>query len=107
MLSIFVMPCFAREVAYKVWWYSLGSEQVLFAMAGSVVVACALELASDIRKLLSSTRERLCAYDALLGSSRSVLLLVVAFMMTSPPAIDRCLNFLKNLNYTCNINGFL
>ncbi|XP_065001829.1 uncharacterized protein LOC135634978 [Musa acuminata AAA Group] len=67
LLFIFVMSCFAGEMAYKVWWHSSGSEQVLFAVAGSRVVgnmvACALELASDIRKLLSSSlvRERLHA----------------------------------------------
>lgn len=44
---------FMGEVAYNVWWYSLGSEQVLFAMASRVVVgdvvAYTLKLTSDIR----------------------------------------------------------
>ena len=63
---------------------------------GGDMVACALELASDIQKLLSSLLawERLRAYNALLGNNGSVLLLVVASTMTSPPTIDGGLSFL-------------
>ncbi|RZS11175.1 hypothetical protein BHM03_00042485 [Ensete ventricosum] len=55
LLSVFVMPCFAGEVAYKIWWYSSGSERVTFTVAGSIIVgdvmACALELASWIYRM--------------------------------------------------------
>ncbi|WOL00472.1 hypothetical protein Cni_G09185 [Canna indica] len=55
LLSLFVMPCFAGEVAYKVWWYSSGSERVPFAVKGNAVVAdavaCLLELASWIYRM--------------------------------------------------------
>lgn len=55
LLSLFVMPCFAGEVVYKVWWYSSGSEKVPFPIAGRMavgnVVACALELASWIYRV--------------------------------------------------------
>ncbi|THU69521.1 hypothetical protein C4D60_Mb08t15270 [Musa balbisiana] len=57
LLSVFVMPCFTREVAYKVWWYSLRSEWVSFAVTSSAMVgdmvACTLELMSDIQKPLA------------------------------------------------------
>ncbi|URE22314.1 hypothetical protein MUK42_15458 [Musa troglodytarum] len=55
LLSIFVMPCFVGEVAYKIWWYSSGSERIPFAMTDSIVigdvVACILELASWIYRM--------------------------------------------------------
>ncbi|CAD5164325.1 unnamed protein product [Musa acuminata subsp. malaccensis] len=99
LLSVFVMLYFVREVAYKVRWYSLGLEWVLFvvtsnAMVGDVV-PCTLKLMSDIRKLLSSSSrwERLRAYDALLGNNGSVMLVVVTSTMTPPPAIDGGLSF--------------
>lgn len=66
--------------------------------AGNVVVgnmvAYALELTSDIWKLLSSSlvRKGLYTYDALLGSNDSVLLMVVASMKTSYLVIDGGLN---------------
>ncbi|THU48568.1 hypothetical protein C4D60_Mb06t00360 [Musa balbisiana] len=50
LLFVFVMPCFAGEVTYKVWWYSSRSEQVSFTVASNTgvgdVVAYALELAT-------------------------------------------------------------
>ncbi|THU67159.1 hypothetical protein C4D60_Mb05t21710 [Musa balbisiana] len=82
-----------------------GSERVSFGIAGdtlvSDVVAFVLDLVSNIRELLSSslTWKRLHAYNALLGSSRLVLLLVVASTTMPPLTIDRCPNFF-NLNYT-------
>ncbi|KAF8009098.1 hypothetical protein BT93_J0171 [Corymbia citriodora subsp. variegata] len=48
ILSIFVMPCFAVESAYKIWWYASGASQIPFL--GNVylsdTVACIMELFS-------------------------------------------------------------
>ncbi|KAK1418022.1 hypothetical protein QVD17_27158 [Tagetes erecta] len=48
ILSIFVIPCFTAESAYKIWWYSSGATAIPFL--GNVVVsdtvACILELCS-------------------------------------------------------------
>lgn len=48
ILSIFVIPCFAAESAYKIWWYSSGATAIPFL--GNVIVsdtvACTLELFS-------------------------------------------------------------
>lgn len=48
ILSIFVLPCFIAESAYKVWWYTSGASQIPFL--GNVylsdAVACAMELLS-------------------------------------------------------------
>ncbi|MCD7456108.1 hypothetical protein HAX54_030683 [Datura stramonium] len=48
ILFIFVLPCFAAECAYKIWWYSSGGTRIPFL--GNVVisdtVACLLELSS-------------------------------------------------------------
>ncbi|OIS96322.1 PREDICTED: uncharacterized protein LOC109235635 [Nicotiana attenuata] len=48
ILFIFVMPCFAAEITYKIWWYSSGRTR--FPFLGNVVmsniVACILELTS-------------------------------------------------------------
>jgi hypothetical protein len=48
MLFIFVLPCFAAECAYKIWWYGSGATRIPFL--GNVVVsdavACFLELCS-------------------------------------------------------------
>ncbi|KAL8209775.1 hypothetical protein R6Q57_006507 [Mikania cordata] len=48
ILSIFVIPCFAAESAYKIWWYSSGATAIPFL--GNVIVsdtvACVLELCS-------------------------------------------------------------
>ncbi|XP_009796127.1 uncharacterized protein LOC107813774 [Nicotiana tabacum] len=48
ILFIFVMPCFAAEITYKIWWYSSGGTR--FPFLGNVVmsniVACILELTS-------------------------------------------------------------
>lgn len=48
ILFIFVLPCFAAESAYKIWWYSSGFTRIPFL--GNVVVsdtvACILELCS-------------------------------------------------------------
>ncbi|GAB2284710.1 hypothetical protein Dimus_019163 [Dionaea muscipula] len=44
----FVLPCFAADCAYKIWWYGSGSSQIAFL--GNVIVsdavACLLELLS-------------------------------------------------------------
>ncbi|KAI3850914.1 hypothetical protein MKW92_006052 [Papaver armeniacum] len=48
LLACFVLPCFAAECAYKVWWYSSGASQIPFL--GNVYLsdatACILELFS-------------------------------------------------------------
>lgn len=48
ILFIFVLPCFAVECAYKIWWYSSGGTRIPFL--GNVIVsdtvACILELSS-------------------------------------------------------------
>lgn len=48
MLSIFVLPCFVAESAYKIWWYSSGASRIPFL--GNVYVsdaaACLMELSS-------------------------------------------------------------
>ncbi|PIN10548.1 hypothetical protein CDL12_16860 [Handroanthus impetiginosus] len=48
ILFIFVLPCFAAESAYKIWWYSSGGTRLPFL--GNVIVsntvACILELCS-------------------------------------------------------------
>ncbi|GMI63779.1 hypothetical protein like AT3G20300 [Hibiscus trionum] len=48
IVSIFVLPCFLAETAYKVWWYASGASQIPFL--GNVwlsdSVACFMELSS-------------------------------------------------------------
>ncbi|KAL3636981.1 hypothetical protein CASFOL_019280 [Castilleja foliolosa] len=48
ILFIFVLPCFAAEAAYKIWWYTSGGTRIPFL--GNVIVsntvACVLELCS-------------------------------------------------------------
>ncbi|KAH9652039.1 hypothetical protein KPL70_026953 [Citrus sinensis] len=48
ILSIFVLPCFLVESAYKIWWYASGASQIPFL--GNVylsdTVACIMELCS-------------------------------------------------------------
>ncbi|CAA0832425.1 Protein of unknown function (DUF3537 [Striga hermonthica] len=48
ILFVFVLPCFAAESAYKIWWYSSGGTRIPFL--GNVIVsntvACVLELCS-------------------------------------------------------------
>lgn len=48
LLFVFVLPCFAAESAYKIWWYGSGGTRVSF-LGNAVVsntVACVLELLS-------------------------------------------------------------
>ncbi|XP_054789541.1 uncharacterized protein LOC129318565 [Prosopis cineraria] len=48
ILSVFVIPCFIAESAYKIWWYASGASQIPFL--GNVylsdAVACTMELLS-------------------------------------------------------------
>lgn len=48
ILSIFVVPCFIAECAYKIWWYASGASQIPFL--GNIIlsdtVACIMELCS-------------------------------------------------------------
>ncbi|KAK8648612.1 hypothetical protein V6N13_129361 [Hibiscus sabdariffa] len=48
MVSIFVLPCFIAETAYKVWWYASGASQIPFLgiVWLSDTVACFMELCS-------------------------------------------------------------
>ncbi|CAL9083834.1 unnamed protein product, partial [Musa textilis] len=84
------------EVAYKVLWYSSGLEQVPFAVVGNAVVGDVVARSLELdQKLISSSsaRERLRAYDALLGSSGLVLLLVVTSTTMPFPTINGGLSF--------------
>ncbi|XP_058081441.1 uncharacterized protein LOC131229496 [Magnolia sinica] len=48
LLSVFVVPCFAAESAYKIWWYASGASQIPFLgnVYVSDAIACILELCS-------------------------------------------------------------
>lgn len=48
ILSLFVLPCFAGEAAYKIWWYGSGRSRIPFLgnVYVSDVIACLLELCS-------------------------------------------------------------
>ncbi|MQM11328.1 hypothetical protein Taro_044231 [Colocasia esculenta] len=48
LLSVFVLPCFAAECGYKIWWYCTGAGKVPFLRNPYVsdAVACLLELCS-------------------------------------------------------------
>ncbi|KAE8713700.1 V-type proton ATPase subunit e-like [Hibiscus syriacus] len=48
IVSIFVLPCFLAETAYKVWWYASGASQIPFLgiVWLSDSVACFMELSS-------------------------------------------------------------
>lgn len=50
VLLVFVLPCFAAESAYKIWWYSSAGRQIpyLINIYLSDIVACTLELYSWI-----------------------------------------------------------
>ncbi|KAL2466969.1 Protein of unknown function (DUF3537) [Abeliophyllum distichum] len=54
ILFIFVLPCFAAESAYKIWWFSSGGTRIPFL--GNVVVsntvACILELCSWLYRIV-------------------------------------------------------
>lgn len=54
IVFIFVVPCFAVECAYKIWWYSSGGTRIPFL--GNVIVsdtvACILELCSWLYRTL-------------------------------------------------------
>lgn len=48
VLSVFVVPCFVAESAYKIWWYASGASQIPF-LGRTIVsdaVACIMELCS-------------------------------------------------------------
>ncbi|KAL2483732.1 hypothetical protein Fot_45176 [Forsythia ovata] len=54
ILFIFVLPCFAAESAYKIWWYSSGGTRIPF-LGNAVVsdtVACILELCSWLYRIV-------------------------------------------------------
>ncbi|XP_034697601.1 uncharacterized protein LOC117923430 [Vitis riparia] len=48
LLSLFVLPCFAVEIAYKIWWYITGATQIPYLgnIYLSHAIACTLELCS-------------------------------------------------------------
>ncbi|KAL8127348.1 hypothetical protein AgCh_014316 [Apium graveolens] len=54
ILFIFVLPCFAAESAYKIWWYSSGGTQIPFLgnVIVSDIVACVLELMSWLYRIV-------------------------------------------------------
>ncbi|KAK8524305.1 hypothetical protein V6N13_015333 [Hibiscus sabdariffa] len=48
LLCVFVLPCFALEGAYRIWWYATGPSQIPYFgnMIASDIIACALQLGS-------------------------------------------------------------
>ncbi|XP_075671666.1 uncharacterized protein LOC142641157 [Castanea sativa] len=48
ILSVFVIPCFVAESAYKIWWYASGASQIPFLgnVYVSDAVACIMEICS-------------------------------------------------------------
>ncbi|KAK9689344.1 hypothetical protein RND81_09G053900 [Saponaria officinalis] len=54
IVSVFVVPCFVAECAYKVWWYASGGSQIPFLgnIILSDIVACSLELMSWLYRIL-------------------------------------------------------
>ncbi|XVF87809.1 hypothetical protein PTKIN_Ptkin18bG0150600 [Pterospermum kingtungense] len=48
LLSVFVLPCFAAESAYRIWWYATGASQIPYVGNKYVsdIVACTLQLCS-------------------------------------------------------------
>lgn len=48
LLCIFVLPCFALETAYRIWWYATGSTQIPYYenMYASDTIMCILQLCS-------------------------------------------------------------
>ncbi|XP_068668886.1 uncharacterized protein [Aristolochia californica] len=48
LLSVFVLPCFFAESAYKIWWYCSGGSRIPFLgnVYASDTIACILELCS-------------------------------------------------------------
>ena len=54
IVSVFVLPCFVAECAYKIWWYASGSSQIPFLgnIILSDIVACSLELISWLYRTL-------------------------------------------------------
>ncbi|KAL9236272.1 hypothetical protein vseg_010963 [Gypsophila vaccaria] len=54
ILSVFVVPCFTVECAYKIWWYASGTTRLPFVgdTVWSDVIACTLELISWLYRML-------------------------------------------------------
>ncbi|XP_057529547.1 uncharacterized protein LOC130808109 [Amaranthus tricolor] len=54
IVSVFVLPCFVAECAYKIWWYASGATQIPFLgnIILSDIVACSLELISWLYRTL-------------------------------------------------------
>ncbi|KAK9689348.1 hypothetical protein RND81_09G054200, partial [Saponaria officinalis] len=54
ILSIFVLPCFTLECAYKIWWYASGATQIPFlgSTVMSDIIACTFELISWLYRTL-------------------------------------------------------
>ncbi|KAK6283482.1 hypothetical protein POUND7_002434 [Theobroma cacao] len=48
LLCIFVLPCFAAESAYRIWWYATGASQIPYLgnYYISDIIACTLQLSS-------------------------------------------------------------
>lgn len=53
IISSFVLPCFAAESAYKIWWYASGASQIPFLgnVYVSDAVACVMELCSWLYRI--------------------------------------------------------
>ncbi|CAI9756852.1 unnamed protein product [Fraxinus pennsylvanica] len=70
VLFIFVLPCFAAEAAYKIWWYASGGTRIPFLGNALVsdTVACFLELCSCAELDIYITGELvLCSVSLLAG----------------------------------------
>ncbi|XVE51036.1 hypothetical protein DITRI_Ditri02bG0006200 [Diplodiscus trichospermus] len=48
LLCVFVLPCFAAETAYRIWWYATGASQIPYFGNKYVsdIIACTLQLCS-------------------------------------------------------------
>ena len=53
ILSVFVIPCFVAESAYKIWWYASGASQIPFMgnVYVSDAVACIMEICSWLYRI--------------------------------------------------------
>lgn len=53
LLCIFVLPCFAIESAYRIWWYVTGATQIPYYknMYISDAIACVLQLCSWVYRI--------------------------------------------------------
>lgn len=53
LLCIFVLPCFAFECAYRIWWYATGTSEIpyFFNIYASDIIVCTLQLCSWLYRI--------------------------------------------------------